>query len=274
MDTDVLIHLLPIIAYLGATAVLVVAELRNRPDLRLTGLLLAALAVIGHAVALYAAIDHVAGRDVNFLNMLSLSALLIMAVLLLTAAASRRIEACTIALPGAALCLGLQWLVPIEPLMLGSLSPAARLHIVSSLLAYSLLSIAAINALMLATQDYTLRHPRLIHRLEFLPPLTVIETMMFRLILVGWLLLSLSLASGLVFIEDLFAQHLLHKTVLSILSWLLFGLLLLGRWRLGWRGRRAVRWALAAMLVLALGYFGSKLVLEVLLDRNWQLPAG
>lgn len=272
MDTPVLTHLLPIIGYLGATALLVGAELRDRSGLRLTGLLLAAFAVIFHAVALYLAIDSATGRDVNFLNMLSLSTLLVMAVLLVTAAASHRVEACLIALPGAALCLALQWLVPIEPLMLGSLSAAARLHIISSLLAYSLLSIAAINALMLAAQDYGLRHPRLIHRLEFLPPLTVIETIMFRLILIGWLLLSLSLASGLVFIEDLFAQHLLHKTVLTILSWLLFGLLLLGRWRLGWRGRRAVRWTLAAMLVLALGYFGSKLVLEVLLDRNWQLP--
>jgi ABC-type uncharacterized transport system permease subunit len=168
----------------------------------------------------------------------------------------------------------LQWLLSLDPLILGQLSVTARLHIVSSLLAYSLLSIAAINAVMLAAQDYALRHPRMVRRLEFLPPLAVIETIMFRLIGVGWLLLTLSLVSGLMFVDNLFAQHLVHKSALSILSWLLFGLLLLGRWRLGWRGRRAVRWTLIAMAVLALAYFGSKLVLEVLLDRSWQVSAG
>jgi ABC-type uncharacterized transport system permease subunit len=110
--------------------------------------------------------------------------------------------------------------------------------------------------------------------LHFMPPLAVIETILFRLILTGWLLLTLSLASGLVFVDNLFAQHLVHKSALSVLSWLLFGLLLLGRWRLGWRGRRAVRWTLIAMAVLALAYFGSKLVLEVILDRSWQAAAG
>src|SRR5699024_4490026 len=146
--------------------------------------------------------DSPAGRDANFVNMLSLAAALIMASLVAAAAARpRAIEACIIAAPGAALCVALQWLVPMDPLILGRITAAARLHIVSSLLAYSLLSIAAINALMLAAQDYGLRHPRLVRRLEFLPPLTVIETIMFRLILAGWLLLTLSLASGLVFVD-------------------------------------------------------------------------
>lgn len=272
MDTNALIYLLPIILYLSATAALVLAEARDRPRLRQAGLILSALGVILHGIALSQAMDTTVGRDVNFINMLSLAALLIMATLVITAITTRTSEACIIAAPGAALCVVLQWLVPIEPLVLGQVTATARLHIVSSLLAYSLLSIAAINALMLAAQDYALRHPRMVRRLEFLPPLTVIETIMFRLILAGWLLLTLSLASGLIFIDSLFAQHLAHKTILSMASWLLFGLLLLGRWRLGWRGRRAVRWTLIAMTVLALAYFGSKLVLEVFLDRSWQTP--
>lgn len=272
MDKNALIYLLPIVIYLGGAADLVLVQLRNRRRLRHAGLVLCVIGVALHGIAVWHAIDTPAGRDANFVNMLSLAAFLIMGTLVVTAVAwTRASEACIIAGPGAALCLALQWLLPVDALILGQISLTVRLHIVSSLLAYSLLSIAAINALMLAAQDYALRHPRLVRRLEFLPPLAVIETIMFRLILAGWLLLSLSLASGLVFVDNLFAQHLVHKSTLSVLSWLLFGLLLLGRWRLGWRGRRAVRWTLIAMAVLALAYFGSKLVLEVLLDRSWQV---
>jgi ABC-type uncharacterized transport system permease subunit len=271
VDKNALFYLVPIAIYLGAAADLVLARLRDNRQFRNTGVYFSALGVVLHALALPVAIDTTAGLDVNFLNMLSLSALLIMGTLVVTAVATRASEACIIALPGAALCLALQWLVSLDPLILGHLTVTARLHIVSSLLAYSLLSIAAINAVMLAAQDYALRHPRIVWRLEFLPPLAVIETIMFRLIGAGWLLLTLSLVSGLMFVDNLFAQHLVHKSALSILSWTLFGLLLLGRWRLGWRGRRAVRWTLIAMTVLALAYFGSKLVLEVLLDRSWQV---
>lgn len=262
---------MPIVIYLASAADLVLAEVRGRRHFRHTGLIFLAVGVVLHGIALYVVIETPVGRDANFINMLSLSALLVMATLAVTAVTwTRASEACIIAAPGAALCVALQWLVPVDPLILGEISATARLHIVSSLVAYSLLSIAAINALMLAAQDYALRHPRLVRRLEFLPPLAVIETILFRLILAGWLLLTLSLASGLVFVDNLFAQHLVHKTALSLLSWLLFGLLLAGRWRLGWRGRRAVRWTLVAMAVLALAYFGSKLVLELVLDRSWQ----
>lgn len=273
MDIQFLIHLLPIVIYLGATGLLVLGEVRDRQRFRTFGLILIGLGVVLHAFAVVHAVDLPAGWDANFINLLSLTSLLIIGTLLVTAVATGTVEACLIAAPGAALCLLLQWLVPAEALILGHLSTTTRLHIVSSLLAYSLLSIAAINALMLAAQDYALRHPLAYRRLEFLPPLVVIESIMFRLIAAGWLLLTLGLISGLVFVDNLFAQHLVHKSVLSILSWMLFGLLLFGRIRLGWRGRKAVRWTLIAMSLLLLAYFGSKLVLEVFLDRSWQAPA-
>ena len=93
------------------------------------------------------------------------------------------------------------------------------------------------------------------------------ERLLFRMIAVGFILLSVSLLSGLVFLEDIFAQHLIHKTVLSIAAWGVFALLLWGRWRLGWRGRIAIRWTLAGFAVLMLAYFGSKFVLELVLQR-------
>jgi ABC-type uncharacterized transport system permease subunit len=91
--------------------------------------------------------------------------------------------------------------------------------------------------------------------------------LLFQMIAIGFVLLSLALLSGLLFLEDIFTQHLVHKTVLSSIAWAVFGILLWGRWRFGWRGRTAIRWTLSGFATLALAYFGSKLVLELLLKR-------
>ena len=96
------------------------------------------------------------------------------------------------------------------------------------------------------------------------------EDLLFKLIPAGFALLTVSLLSGIVFIDDIFAQHLVHKTILSILAWLIFGVLLWGRWRYGWRGSLAVRLTLVGIVLLMLSYFGSKLVLEVILGKSWQ----
>ena len=93
------------------------------------------------------------------------------------------------------------------------------------------------------------------------------ETMLFEILWVGLILLTLAIGSGMLFLEDIFAQHLVHKTVLTICAWALFATLLWGRHQLGWRSQTAVRFTLAGFLVLMLGYFGSKLVLEVILQR-------
>ena len=104
--------------------------------------------------------------------------------------------------------------------------------------------------------------------MRILPPLTLTEALLFRLIAAGFLLLTLTLVTGVLFVDNLFAQHLVHKTVLSVAAWLVFGVLLFGRWRYGWRGKRAVRLTLIGMAVLLLAFFGSKFVLELLLRRT------
>ena len=126
-------------------------------------------------------------------------------------------------------------------------------------------AIAALLAVMLWLQERALRRREFHGWLRTLPPLTELEQMLFRTIMAGFALLTLVLLTGVLFVEDLLAQHLVHKTVLSVLSWLLFGGLLLGRWRYGWRGIRAVHWTLAAMALLLLAFFGSKFVLELVL---------
>ena len=91
------------------------------------------------------------------------------------------------------------------------------------------------------------------------------ESLLFQMIAVGYATLSLALLVGITFLEDIFAQHLVHKTILSIIAWTVFAILLHGRWKYGWRGRIAIRWTLIGFLFLMLAYFGSKLVLELIL---------
>jgi ABC-type uncharacterized transport system permease subunit len=143
-----------------------------------------------------------------------------------------------------------------------------QLHAMLALLAYATLSMAALVAIMLLLQERALRRRQLATALRAFPPLTLVETLLFRLIGIGFGLLTLALLSGVVFVENLFAQHLVHKTVLSLLAWATFGALLFGRIRYGWRGRRAVHLTLGAMALLGLAFFGSKFVLELVLQRT------
>lgn len=144
-----------------------------------------------------------------------------------------------------------------------------RTHIVLSLFSAGVLTIAAVQAGALALQDQLLHDPRRGRIMSGMPPLQTMERLLFQLIAVGFFMLSLTLLSGLSFIRDWLAQHLAHKTILSITAWLIFGTLLWGRWRYGWRGRTAIRWALSGYAVLILAYFGSKLILEEFLGKHW-----
>lgn len=152
---------------------------------------------------------------------------------------------------------------PVQPL-----DWPLQLHAWMALLAYATLAIAALLALLLWVQERALRRREFHGWLRAFPPLVELETLLFRTITVGFVLLTATLLTGAVFVENLLAQHLIHKTVLSVLSWLVFGGLLLGRWRYGWRGSTAVRWTLTAMGLLVLAYFGSKFVLELVLQRH------
>jgi ABC-type uncharacterized transport system permease subunit len=275
LEADSLLALLVGLAYVTAGLLLALSYYRSSPPLRYASLGLAVLAIVGHALIVWQNLATPLGWDVNFINILALASLMVIVLLLLSSIGSHMLEAAVIALPGAALCVWLIGFASPTPVILSRLAPMVELHVFCSLLAYGLLSIAAMVAILLAAQEYLLRHPRKIRHLELLPPLAVLETLLFRMIMGGWLVLTVSLLTGLTFIENLVAQHLVHKTTLTTLSWILFGLLLAGRWWYGWRGRRAVNLTLIAMLVLILGYFGSKFVLEVLLDRTWtSMPSG
>ena len=172
-------------------------------------------------------------------------------------------------LPIAAVALFAAWQWPSRAVVLPGASPAQAAHIVVSLLAYSLLSVAMVQSLVLGLQERALHRRQASGFLKSLPPLETMELLLFRMIAVGFLLLSFTLISGVFFSEELFGKPLRwnHHVVLSLVAWVVFGLLLAGRWRFGWRGRTAVRLTLAGFSLLVLGYFGSKFVLEILLKR-------
>jgi ABC-type uncharacterized transport system permease subunit len=144
-----------------------------------------------------------------------------------------------------------------------------RLHLALAMLAYSLFTIAILHALLMALLERRL-HQKSGAAIGGLPPLLTLERLLFRLIAAAFALLTLTLVTGIAFSESLFGRALRfdHKTVFAMLSWLTFGLLLVGRFFYGWRGRTALRWTLTGFVLLLLAYVGSRFVLEVILGRT------
>ena len=145
-----------------------------------------------------------------------------------------------------------------------------RLHLALAMIAYGLFTIAALHALLMTLMERRLHGGALSGPLAALPPLLTMERLLFRVILVGFGFLTLTVLTGIVFSETLFGRALKfdHKTVFAIASWFIFGALLGGRYLYGWRGRTALRWTFAGFVALLLAYVGSRFVLEVILQRG------
>lgn len=141
------------------------------------------------------------------------------------------------------------------------------IHILISLLAYSVLMLASFQSLLLHTQNKHLHNRQNNGFIRTLPSLEDMEHFLFRLINIGVILLTISLVTGFYYLENLFGSNVAHKTILSIISWVIFTSLLIGRWKYGWRGKIAVRWTLAGFFVLALAFFGSKFIQEFIVDK-------
>ena len=261
--TPVVIPAAATFLYLVATARLLSRSGREDGGNRLAVAMPAALAAVAmHATA--HAVDWVTlgGWDPSFPTALSLVALGMAALTAVTLRTPRLDALGVVVFPLAALAL-------LAHRALGgghtlSLDWRLLLHAWLALLAYATLALAALLALMLWLQERGLRHRQVPGWLERLPPLTQLETLLFRSLGTAFALLSATLLTGVLFVEDMLAQHLWHKTVLSALSWAVLATLLFGRWRWGWRGPRAVKLTLTAMALLLLAYFGVKYVLAML----------
>jgi len=241
----------------------------NRKSTRKWLLTLGPVALLSHAFVLYKNIFIESGLGLNFgfYNSVSLMMWIIVLVLIL-ACLSKPLENLGIAIfPLASFALLLQNALPSSHIILPNAASELRFHILISILSYSLFSLAAIHAILLAIQNKFLRSKQPGGFIRALPPLETMEALLFQMIAFGFILHSVSLVTGIIYLEDMFKQHLVHKTVLSIAAWVVFAVLLWGRWRFGWRGRTAIRWTLSGFVILLLGYFGSKMVLEIFLHK-------
>lgn len=260
-----LIGSLAVFLYFSACAVLL-AQRRHGEAVSHWPLALAALAAVAHLGVHGLVWQQRGGTDLHFFAALSLVGLG-MAALTVSTAFSQRLEALGVVVyPIAALTLTGHLLSAPGPV--STLDWPLQLHAWLAILAYASLAIATLMAGMLWFQERALRRRDVHGWWRALPPLTQLEALLFRTLAASFALLSVALLTGVVFVADLFAQHLIHKTVLSLLSWAVLAMLLFGRWRWGWRGPRAVTLTLTAMALLLLAFFGSKFVLEIILQRS------
>ena len=266
-----LITVLAALLYLVATAnVFAYLKPNGAPRYRRSTFLWCTLgAITAHALSLAAAAFYADGLRLDVYIAAS-SILWLVALLFAIGIAYRNLAALgVLVLPIAAMTTLLPWLWSGHAPERATPPFLIQLHGGVSALAYAVLALAAFQSLVLHWQEHYLMRHRSDRLLARLPPLIAQEKWLFHFIAIGFFLLTLSLISGLVFVDDLLAQHLAHKTILSIIAWGLFGFLLWGRIQLGWRGSTAVRWCLSGALVLLLAYFGSKLILEEILGRHW-----
>lgn len=262
--------LIAIALYLSAT-VLIAWRLVRRGQSPSPSRPLALWLILGglcmHGWLLYDGIFRAPGINLGFFNALVLTSWTVIALFTVSSLTKPVENLGLVLLPVAALTLLLEASFPSPDFMRQAVGWDIKIHVLISMLAYSLLTLASVQAILLAIQDRHLRQRRPAGFIRALPPLQTMESMLFEMIGTGFALLTLALLSGFAFLEDMFAQHLVHKTVLSTLAWLMFGGLLIGRLRYGWRGKTAIVWTLSGFAVLILAYFGSKMVLELILQR-------
>lgn len=227
------------------------------------------LALCAHGVALHSAIFPGNGMRFGFSVALSLTVWLAICFYWVETLTTRLDGLRAIVLPVGALASLSPAFFPGNHVLSNDniASPFFRPHFVIAMLAYSLFTLAALHAMLMAMATRQLHHARLSRALASLPPLLTMEALLFRLIGIAFVMLTLTLVTGALFTENLFGTifRLDHKTVFTTISWLLFSVLLAGRRFRGWRGRVALRWTLAGFIALMLAYIGSHFVMEVLL---------
>jgi ABC-type uncharacterized transport system permease subunit len=246
------------------SAFLIVKQLGTAPNRRWVTLLPAMIAVLVHASALNELINLPQGLNLGFFAAFSLIAWLI-SIQIIISSFYRRIESLGVVIFPISGIASLAASQHFSDHLIITSDNAIQGHIMISVIAYSLITLGAFQAGLLAYQDRSIKQHHPGGFIRFLPPLHDMETLLFQFLGFGFICLSASLLSGFVYLEDIFAQHLVHKTALSIVAWIILGVLLFGRVKFGWRGIKAIRWTLTSFAFLMLAFFGSKLVLEFIL---------
>jgi ABC-type uncharacterized transport system permease subunit len=241
-----------------------------RRDVNLESILYPVALVI-HAMLLYRRIFTAEGLDLGVGNAISL---LVWLTVLIYWVAGMVFTGLTAILgmmaPVALIAVLLQAALPGGHFITYAGKPIFTLHFGIAMLAYSLFIVATVHALVMLAEEKWLHRGVLPPFLKTLPPLLEMEALLFRMLLAAFVLLTLTLVSGVLFSEQLFGRPFKanHKTIFGFISWAIFGGLLMGHYVYGWRGRKAVYWTLAGFTALLLAYVGSKVVLELILQRG------
>lgn len=258
--------------YIIAAIALAFSRLANQPTRMQTLLMLAlACAVTGalwHANKLWNLIVIPEGMSLSIGNAASFIGLQLAATALIGAVVEANLRglAAGMFVLAAVMAVFTGWQ---QPEFAAAVDWQIRAHVLISLFAYGLLSVGAIVAVFALVQERRLHLRKLSAANQLFAPLETTEGLLFGITSAGFLTLLLAVSSGFAFVDNLFAQHLVHKTALSLLALLLFGVLLAGRQFAGWRGRRAVYLYLWGFLILCLAYFGTRYILEEVLGRSW-----
>lgn len=207
--------------------------------------------------------------NLGFFNALSLIFWLTVLIYWLTNLTHKLDALQAFVLPPAALFVLLPALAVSDHYLPEASSTLFMAHIGIALLAYSLFTFAALHALLMTIAERSLHNKSTMIKLPNFPPLMVMESLLFRVITIGFVLLTITLISGMFFSEQLYGKplELTHKIVFSIASWLIYGWLLFGRYQYGWRGKKAINITLIGFVLLLLAYIGSTFILQVLLGR-------
>lgn len=227
-------------------------------------LTLGIIAGIFHALLIAGSVVQYEGFNFGFFNVGTLITLVI-SLLVIISSASKPLENLLIGVfPMAAILILIDTVLPNSE-KITPLTGGLGLHVILSILAYSILIMASFQAVLLYLQNKQLKSHNTSGLIKALPPLQTMDALLFEMIWIGMVLLTAAFAIGWPYIIDIQEQHLLHKTALSIMSWIVYATLLFGRFNFGWRGITASRWTLVGTAFLILAYFGSKFVLELVL---------
>lgn len=230
--------------------------------------IVASLGLVLHAAVLSQDMLTPLGANLDVFNLISFTSGLMLLLSLLFSSYRPVLPLNLIGIPVAALGLIIGFVFS-QPSQLRELhSIRLDIHIILSLSAYAVLLMATIQAIILWVQDRELKNKQKRRFwVNLLPSFQAMETLLFDMLITGFTLLTIALGFGFLTIDNFFAQHLAHKTAFSIVSWFIYGSLLIGRYKFGWRGRKAIRFTLIGFFLLAVGFIGSKFILEMIIRR-------
>ncbi|GIU41793.1 cytochrome C assembly family protein [Shewanella colwelliana] len=225
----------------------------------------AAVAVVLHAAALSQAIFTGDGQNFSLTNVISMVNWIIAFTFTILMFRLKVIVVVPVVYACSVISVALLWLLPPEFITHFELYPEVLAHVVLSLMAYSALMIAALYAIQLAMIQSKLKKKQLMLS-PAIPPLMTVEKQLYHLVIIGVVLLSLSLATGFIFLDDMFAEGKGHKALLSIAAWFTYIAMLAQQYWVGCRIRTAVIYTLTGATLLSLAYFGARIVKELILS--------